>query len=118
MPGATSDNFRTAVLGGKDLMKRKGIPFDFVCGIARYTYRNSCQTYGPTQPGILCRSWVHKMQWFLNEEQTSEQGADTTFDASFFDRYKEPSELLNEEADPVCGAAFQRRLDELRQLLR
>ena len=132
MPGATSANFNTTVLGGRDMMKRKGIPFDNVCGVARddigksfckrrgvpYTWRNSYSKYGPHQPGILCRAWVHKMQWFLNEEQASERGIDTIFDASYFARYNEPSELLAEESMPLCGAHFLARLADLRAFLK
>ena len=62
MPGASTDDFRTTVLGGKDLLKRKGIPFDAVAAVPRndvakdfclrrlpqWTFRNNYATYGQT----------------------------------------------------------------------
>ena len=57
------------------------------------------------------------MQWFLNEEQASEHSTETICDASYFDRYPEPSELLCEEADPMCGQPLLDRLAALRALM-
>jgi hypothetical protein len=130
-PEATTDDFRTTVLGGPDLMARLGIPYDAVAGVARgdagknfcrrrniqSTFRANYAMYGAKACGVLARFCVHKMQFYYNLEQAHHLGQDLVLAAEHHALYVEPTEVEALLGEAGCSVACQRRVAAIRVIL-
>jgi hypothetical protein len=116
-----AEDYHTRVLGGPWLMKTKGIPFDAIQGFARsqmakefcqsrsfqQTFRSDYNAYGSEACGTLCRSWAHRMQWLLNQENGGHVSQKDVFSKDLLQKYSEPSEFVR-LADDATGKLLAR----------
>ena len=56
---------------------------------------------------MLCRAWCHKMQWCLNQELASEEGAGLEFTDEIMAAYNEPRDLTHLSPEELAGSGEQ-----------
>eukprot|EP00974_Lingulodinium_polyedra_P082245 7963404-Lingulodinium_polyedra.AAC.1 len=88
-----TENFRVTVLGGEAQEKKTGRAFDNVIALNKgvagkdflvrrmegYTFRCSADHYTLSVAGVLCRSWVHRCQFYFDLEKVDFLGQGVVF---------------------------------------
>ena len=126
------DCFVVVVLGDTPKNRREGKPPDAIqgqCsgGIAdtfcrnrklQVTFRAGFGRHHPDDCGILVRAWCHRMQFMLNTELSSGQGAAFNFSPASMAAYEEPAEFANLARESSAGTELYRRVAQIRSIMR